>query len=105
MSGGGLAGPFAESCFATEGAGVALPVLGANVRLDDLSPAEAALFNERGARAVVSVAPSKLAAVLDTARQYNVAARKLGQVTRDSSFRIEHKGRTVVGTSLTSHHD
>jgi len=105
ISDGGLAVTLAESCFVSAGAGLALPVLGANVRLDDLSPAEAALFNERGARAVVSVAPSKLAAVLDTARQYNVAARKLGQVTRDSSFRIEHKGRAVIESSVESLRD
>jgi phosphoribosylformylglycinamidine synthase len=105
ISDGGLAVTLAESCFASIGAGLALPVLGANVRLDDLSPAEAALFNERGARAVVSVTPAKLAAALDTARQYNVAARELGQVTRDSSFRIEHKGRAVIESSVESLRD
>jgi phosphoribosylformylglycinamidine synthase II len=105
ISDGGLAVTLAESCFASVGAGLARPVLGASVRFDDLSPAEAALFNERGARAVVSVTPSKLAAVLNTARQYNVAVRELGQVTRDSSFRIEHKGRAVIESSVESLRD
>jgi phosphoribosylformylglycinamidine synthase len=105
ISDGGLAVTLAESCFATVGAGLARPVLGASVRFDDLSPAEAALFNERGARAVVSVTPSKLAAVLNTARQYNVAVRELGQVTRDGSFRIEHKGRAVIESSVESLRD
>ncbi len=105
ISDGGLAVTLAESCFATVGAGLARPVLGASVKFDDLSPAEAALFNERGARAVVSVTPSKLAAVLNTARQYNVAVRELGQVTRDGSFRIEHKGRAVIESSVESLRD
>jgi phosphoribosylformylglycinamidine synthase len=102
LSDGGLAVTLAESCFASVVAGLqtgsspAASDLGANVRLDDLSPAEYALFNERGTRVIVSVTPSKLAAVLDTARQYNVAARELGHVTRDGSFRIEHKGRAVI---------
>ena len=95
ISDGGLAVTLAESCFATA------PVLGAIANLgDDSLPAEAAVFSERGARAIVSVTPSKLAAVLDTARQYKVAARELGQVTRDGSFRIEHKGRAVIDSSV-----
>jgi phosphoribosylformylglycinamidine synthase II len=100
LSDGGLAVTLAESCFASVGAGLTPPALGANVSLDDTVPAESVLFNERGARAVVSVAPSKLAAVLDTARQYNVAAQQIGQVTRGGSFRIEHKGRAVIESSL-----
>jgi phosphoribosylformylglycinamidine synthase len=96
ISDGGLAVTLAESCLASVGAGLAPPALGAHLKLDDPSPPEAALFNERGARAVISVAPSKLAAVLDTARQYKVAAHELGQVTRDGSFRIEYKGRAVI---------
>src|SRR3989442_1098158 len=57
ISDGGLAVTLAESCFTS--APVAAPLLGATVRLDDASfPAEAAVFAERGARAVVSVTPS-----------------------------------------------
>jgi phosphoribosylformylglycinamidine synthase subunit PurL len=106
ISDGGLAVTLAESCFASVVAGLqtgsfTAPVLGAIANLgDDSLPAEFALFNERGARVVVSVAPSKLAAVLNTARQYNVAAGELGQVTRDGSFRIEHKGRAVIASSV-----
>jgi phosphoribosylformylglycinamidine synthase subunit PurL len=96
ISDGGLAVTLAESCFASIGAQLNTPQLGATVRLDESAPAESVLFGERGARAVVSVTPSKLAAVLDITRQYNVAARELGQVTRDGSFRIEHKGRAVI---------
>jgi phosphoribosylformylglycinamidine synthase subunit PurL len=70
--------------------------LDATVNLDDNSPAELSLFSERGARAIVSLAPANLAAVLAIARQYNVAAREIGQVTCDGVFRIEHQGRAVV---------
>ena len=111
ISDGGLAVTLAESCFASTsdssvGAGFAPPALGATANLnDDLASSEHALFNERGARAIVSVTPSKLAAVLHTARQYNVAARELGQVTRDGSFRIEHKGRAVIDSSVETLRD
>jgi phosphoribosylformylglycinamidine synthase subunit PurL len=117
ISDGGLAVTLAESCFAhtvdqpnachpesprlLRGEGSAFSSLGAIANLpDDSLPAEHALFNESGARAIVSVSPSKLAAVLDTARQYNVAAHELGKVTRDGSFRIEHKGRAVIDSSI-----
>ena len=82
-----------------------MPVLGADVKIEDDCPAEASLFGERGARCVVSVSPTKLAAVLATARQYNVAARELGQVTRDDAFRIEHKGRAVIDSSVETLRD
>jgi len=122
ISDGGLAVTLAESCFASagnqpnachpesprllRGEGSAFSSLGAIVNLaNDSAPAEHALFNERGARAVVSVTPSRLAHVLNTARQYNVAAQELGQVTRDGSFRIEHKGRAVIDSSVESLRD
>jgi phosphoribosylformylglycinamidine synthase II len=99
ISDGGLAVTLAESCFAS--APNSSSLLGAVITIDDSSfPAEHALFGESGARAIVSVTPSKLAAVLNTARQYNVAARELGQVTRDGSFRIQHKGRAVIDGSI-----
>jgi phosphoribosylformylglycinamidine synthase len=110
ISDGGLAVTLAESCFASVVAGLqsgSFPGgarsahLGATINFTgDPAPAESVFFNERGARSVVSVTPSKLAAVLDTARQYSVAGRELGQVTRDGSFRIEHKGRTVIDSSV-----
>ncbi|HYS23284.1 MAG TPA: phosphoribosylformylglycinamidine synthase subunit PurL [Candidatus Eisenbacteria bacterium] len=122
ISDGGLAVTLAESCFASagnqpnachpesprllRGEGSAFSSLGAIVNLaNDSAPAEHALFNERGARAVVSVTPSRLAHVLNTARQYNVAVQELGQVTRDGSFRIEHKGRAVIDSSVESLRD
>jgi phosphoribosylformylglycinamidine synthase len=99
ISDGGLAVTLAESCFASTS------VVGAHVKLEEAGPAEAAAFGERGARAVVSVTPSKLAAVLDTARQYKVAAREIGQVTRGDAFRIEYKGRAVIDSSVETLRD
>jgi phosphoribosylformylglycinamidine (FGAM) synthase-like enzyme len=102
ISDGGLAVTLAESSFASSVVGTqhVAPHLGAHVKLAEEGPAEAAAFGERGARAVVSVTPSKLAAVLDTARQYSVAAREIGQVTRGDAFRIQHKGRTVIDSPI-----
>ena len=109
ISDGGLAVTLAESCFASSsvgGAQHAAPHLGAVITVEDSSlPAESILFGERGARAIVSVTPSRLAAVIDTARQYNVAARELGQVTRDGSFRIQHKGRAVIDSTVETLRD
>jgi len=114
ISDGGLAVTLAESCFASAPASAAPSVgaqhaarhLGVVVTVEDsLLPAESVLFGERGARAVVSVTPSKLAHVLNTARQYNVAAQELGQVTRDGSFRIEHKGRAVIDSPVETLRD
>jgi phosphoribosylformylglycinamidine synthase subunit PurL len=100
ISDGGLAVTLAESCFASVEAGLAPPVLGASVSLNDAAPAESALFGERGARAVVSVSPAKLARILEIARQYNVAGREIGQVIREGSFRIEYKGRPVIDSHI-----
>ena len=100
ISDGGLAVTIAESCFGSVGAGLAPPALGVNVGLDDAASAESALFGERGARAIISVTASKLAAVLNTARQYNVAAREIGQVIRNGSFRIQYKGRAVIDSTI-----
>jgi phosphoribosylformylglycinamidine synthase subunit PurL len=106
ISDGGLAVTLAESCFAsvTSSAGTqhAAPPLGANVKVDGDAPAESVLFGERGARAVVSVSSKKLAAVLDTARQYQVGAQEIGQVIRGNALRIEHKGHVVIDSAVES---
>jgi phosphoribosylformylglycinamidine synthase len=93
ISDGGLAVTLAESCFAATG-------LGASVSFAETSPAEYALFCERGARCVVSVSPTNLAAVLATARQYNVGVREFGHVTRDNALRIEFKGHAAIDSPL-----
>jgi phosphoribosylformylglycinamidine synthase len=98
ISDGGIAVTLAESCFTTDG-------LGARISLDKAASPEFALFNERGARCVVSVSPTKLAAVLVTARQYGVGARELGKVHLGSALRIEYKGSAVVDSPLDALRD
>jgi phosphoribosylformylglycinamidine (FGAM) synthase-like enzyme len=104
ISDGGIAVTLAESCFVAApsvvGARHAAPVLGASVNLDADGPAEHALFNERGARCVVSVSPTKLAAVLATARQCGVGAREIGKVNLGNALRIEYRGSAVVDSPL-----
>jgi phosphoribosylformylglycinamidine synthase II len=99
ISDGGIAVTLAECCFAAAG-------LSASVSLEGSEPpAEYTLFNERGARAVVSVKSSLLARVLDSARQYGVAAQQIGQVTRDKGFRIQYKGSAAIDNPLDSLRD
>ncbi|HEY6168399.1 MAG TPA: phosphoribosylformylglycinamidine synthase subunit PurL [Verrucomicrobiae bacterium] len=109
ISDGGLTITIAESCFAASFVVAGLQTgsfsLGASVQLDDAAPAEFSLFSERGARAVVSVSPTNLAAALAIARQYNVVAREIGQVIRGDAFRIEHKGRAVIDSSVETLRD
>ncbi|HLJ24034.1 MAG TPA: AIR synthase-related protein, partial [Candidatus Acidoferrales bacterium] len=92
VSDGGVATTLAESCFTSEG-------LSAKVSLEGKQPAEAALFGEGGARAVVSVTPENVAAVRRIAAQYEVAVVELGRVTR-GEFRIELNGQAVVSADL-----
>ena len=94
ISDGGLAVTVAESCFAS------LNGAGANVKVDDATCSEAAIFGERGARCVVSVDPAKLAALQAIARQYGVAASEAGQVTQNAALRIEYKGRAVIDSPI-----
>jgi phosphoribosylformylglycinamidine synthase II len=98
VSDGGLAVTLAEGCFASEG-------LSAVVSLNLKGPAEAALFSERGARAVVSVSPESVASVLQTARQYGVAAQEIGRVTRGGDFRIGFNGRWAIRAGVESLRD
>jgi len=93
VSDGGLAVTLAESCFAANG-------LGASISFNENASPEYSLFSERGARCVVSVSPTNLAAVLATARQYNVDANELGNVTRNAALRIELKGHAAIDSPL-----
>jgi phosphoribosylformylglycinamidine synthase len=97
ISDGGLAVSLAEACFGRDG-------LAAEVAIDASSPedfAEAALFGERGARAVVSVAPASLARVNAIAAQYKVGAQRIGAVTR-GELRIQYRGAAVIQGSIES---
>jgi phosphoribosylformylglycinamidine synthase II len=107
LSDGGAAVAIAESCFASEVAGLQTgqPHLGALITLPENASAEYALFGESGARAIVSVSPTKLAALRATARQYGVGAHEIGKVTRDNSLRIEYKGHTIVQSDVSALRD
>jgi phosphoribosylformylglycinamidine synthase subunit PurL len=97
VSDGGLAVSVAEACFGRDG-------LSAEISIDAAGAedfAEAALFGERGARAVVSVAPASLARVNEIAAQYKVRAQRIGTVTR-GEFRIQYQGAAVIQGSIES---
>src|SRR5580700_6843108 len=97
VSDGGLAVSLAEACFGRDG-------LSAEISIDATSAedfAEAALFGERGARAVVSVAPASLARVNEIAAQYKVCAQRIGTVTR-GEIRIQYEGAAVIKGSIES---
>ncbi len=88
ISSGGLAVALAECAF---GAGGLAPV----VELAGNAPAESALFGERGARAVVSIEPARLARLRAAAAKYGVQAQALGRVGREG-FRIAYNDREIV---------
>jgi phosphoribosylformylglycinamidine synthase subunit PurL len=106
ISDGGIAVAIVESCFASAGGRPEVAALSARIELDkaphaiDNASAEFALFNERGARAIVSVKPSLVARVLETAREYKVVAEQIGQVIRDKTFRIEYKGHAAIDSPV-----
>jgi len=91
-SDGGLAVTLAECCFASDG-------LSAEVDYEGRGPAEVVLFGERGARAVVSCKPEQLARVQEIAREYQVAARRIGRVTR-GAFRIRYNMQTFISAPV-----
>jgi len=95
VSDGGLAVTIAECCFASEGPGAEID-LGAGEE-----PAESALFGERGARAVVSLARGSLARATELAAQYRIKVEAIGSVTR-GEFRIQYKGAPVIQGSVDS---
>lgn len=114
ISDGGLAVTVAESCFASFFLGAqhvypeprrAAPHLGAKLKLEGTSSAEFTVFGESGARCVVSVAPAKLAALIEIARQYGVEASAIGQVTQDHSLRIEYKENAIVDSPVETLRD
>jgi phosphoribosylformylglycinamidine synthase II len=97
VSDGGLAVSMAEACFGRDGLSAEFSIDAAGA--EDF--AEAALFGERGARAVASVAPASLARVNEIAAQYKVSAQRIGTVTR-GEFRIQYQGAAVIQGSIES---
>ncbi len=107
VSDGGMAVALAECCFAAQASDQQSPrTLGATVAAGaDLGvrpPDEVIVFGERGARAVVSCAPEKLAQVLALAARYNVSAQKIGAVNSSGTFHIEVNGAAILDSSLSS---
>ncbi len=98
VSDGGLAVTVAESCFASGGLSAQID-LGSSSGSEEA--AEFAVFGERGARAVVSVAPASLARVEAIAAQYDVKVQQIGTVTR-GDFRIQLKGAPVIRGKMDS---
>jgi phosphoribosylformylglycinamidine synthase II len=99
ISDGGLAVTVAESCFGSEGLAAEVVLdrpgqAGLNGAAENV-PAEAALFGERGARAVVSASPSSLARVNAIAAQYKVQSQRIGTVSC-GEFRIQYQGAFVI---------
>jgi len=95
VSDGGIAVTLVESTF---GYG-----LGANVKLPAVQglDAEAAVFGERGARAVVSAPAGSLARVKAIAAQCGVSALEIGNVAT-GDFRIQYGDAAVVQGPVTS---
>jgi phosphoribosylformylglycinamidine synthase subunit PurL len=112
VSDGGLAVTLAESCFAS-GLSADVSFVGrgfsrdmssvqeAGALVPEESPAEVALFGERGARVVVSLAASSLASVRAVAAQYNVNVQPIGTVSR-GEFRIQYNGTPVIHGDIDS---
>jgi len=96
-SDGGLAVTLVESCFAADG-------LSAQAAFEGVEPGEAALFGERGARAVVSAGPQWLARIRQVAAQYKVGAQEIGRVAR-GKFRIKYKGKALISGAVDSLRD
>ena len=92
VSDGGLAVTLAECCLASDG-------LSAEANLQAEDPLEYALFEESGARVVVSVHPDALARVEHIAAQYKVEARRIGTVT-SGEFCIQVNGHPVIRSAV-----
>jgi phosphoribosylformylglycinamidine (FGAM) synthase-like enzyme len=63
------------------------------------------VFGERGARAVVSVSPASLNAVLQMAQKYGINAVPIGKVNADGIFRIELNGSAIIEESVDALRD
>jgi phosphoribosylformylglycinamidine synthase len=94
VSDGGLAITLAECCAATENFSV-------EARIDGAGAAEHVLFGERGARAVVSCDPRRVAELRSLASQYGVRVDEIGRVTR-GAFHLACGEAIVVSAPMES---
>jgi phosphoribosylformylglycinamidine synthase II len=105
ISDGGLAVTVAESCFASASARKSGDTLGACINIEERTPAESAVFGERGARAVISVSPASFNAVLQVAQKYVVSAVQIGNVTANGILSIELNGSAIIEESVETLRD
>jgi len=99
---GGLAVTLAEAAI---GGPYAASGLGAAVDLSALAPhvaAEGVLFGEDGGRAVVSVAPENVAAVVALAGEHGVPVHRVGQVTEPDAVLELRAGGQVLRCAVGS---
>jgi len=93
VSDGGLAITLAECCAATQNFSVEAR--------GGVQAAEHALFGERGARAVISCDPRRVADVRALASKYGVRAEEIGRVTR-GAFRLACGESIMVNATMES---
>ena len=98
-SDGGLAVTIAECAFETIGIGAEISLEAVQAATDDAVNVAAALFGESATRAVVSVVPEQLTAVLRHAAALHVPARVIGQ-TGGSRLRMAVGGAMVIDQSV-----
>jgi phosphoribosylformylglycinamidine synthase len=95
---GGFAVALAECCFDSGGVGADVNV-GEAPADEGLDAVAATLFGESASRAIVSVEPGRLAAVLDAASAAGVPAERIGR-TGGSRLRIAVDSRVVIDCAL-----
>jgi phosphoribosylformylglycinamidine synthase subunit PurL len=121
VSDGGLAVTIAESCFGSDGLSAQIDLTRPSPAVEqtgfssesqrprkdggaapgDRAPAEFVLFDERGARAIVSAGGDFLARIEGIAAQWGVKACRIGKVVR-GEFRIQYTGSLVVRGEISS---
>jgi phosphoribosylformylglycinamidine synthase len=96
---GGLAVALSECCFDAGGLGVevSVPPASSDGQVDVMA---ATLFGESASRAIVSVAPERLAAVLEAAGAAGVPAQRIGR-TGGSAIRIAVDDRMAIECAVS----
>jgi phosphoribosylformylglycinamidine synthase subunit PurL len=98
-SDGGLAVTLAECAFDSGGIGAEVSIAGVAVARDAAINVAAALFGESATRALISVVPDNVTAVLERAAAANVPARVIGQ-TGGNRLRMAVAGQIVVDVAV-----
>jgi len=98
-SDGGLAVAVAECAFDTGGMGAEITIDGVDVARDAAVNVAAALFGESASRAIVSLVPDRVTAVLQHAAAAGVPARVIGQ-TGGNRLRMAVAGAMVIDQAV-----